>query len=79
MQGKGVVRFFLILMSVVTLAQFLLVIPTRKVEKNADEFASAAAAAAPADLKDLVYREKRTAYLDSLSSEPVFTIPLIKA
>ena len=57
MQGKGVVRFFLILMSVVTLAQFLLVIPTRKVEKNADEFASAAAAAAPADLKDLVYRE----------------------
>jgi SecD/SecF fusion protein len=78
MQGKGVVRFFLILMSVVTLAQFLLVIPTRKVEKNADEYASAAAALAPSESKDFVYREKRTAYLDSLSSEPVFSIPLIK-
>jgi SecD/SecF fusion protein len=78
MQGKGVVRFFLILMTLVTLAQFLLVFPTRKVEKNADEYAAAAAAAVSEDQKSFVYKEKRTAYLDSLSSEPVFTVPLLK-
>lgn len=79
MQGKGVVRFFLILMTVVTLAQFLLTIPTRKVEKNADAYAAAAAASAPEALKSVVYKEKRTAYLDSLSSETVFRIPLLKS
>ncbi len=79
MQGKGVVRFFMILMTLVTLAQFLLIIPTRKVERNADAYASAAAAAVPEDQKSFVYKEKRTAYLDSLSSESVFTVPLIKS
>ncbi len=79
MQGKGVVRFFLILMTLVTLAQFLLIIPTRRVEKNADAYAQAAADAAPEELKSFVYKEKRTAYLDSLSSEAVFTVPLLKS
>ncbi len=79
MQGKGVVRFFLILMTVVTLAQFLLTIPTHKVEKNADAYAAAAAASAPEELRSVVYKEKRTAYLDSLSSETVFRIPLLKS
>lgn len=79
MQGKGVVRFFLIVVALVTLAQFLLIIPTRRVEKNADAYATAASANAPAESKSAVFKEKRIAYLDSLSSEPVFTVPLIKS
>ncbi|MBX2928848.1 MAG: protein translocase subunit SecDF [Saprospiraceae bacterium] len=79
MQGKGVVRFFLILMTLVTLAQFLLVIPTRRVEKSADAYASAAASAVPEEQKNFVFKEKRTAYLDSLSSETVFKVPLLKS
>jgi len=79
MQGKGVVRFFLIVVALVTLAQFLLIIPTRRVEKNADAYATAASANAPAESKTAVFKEKRIAYLDSLSSEPVFTVPLIKS
>ncbi len=79
MQGKGVVRFFLILMALVTLGQFLLIIPTRKVERNADEYARAASANEPEDIRNVVFKEKRIAYLDSLSSEPVFTVPLLKS
>jgi len=79
MQGKGVVRFFLIVVALVTLAQFLLIIPTKRVEKNADAYAAAASANAPAESKTAVFKEKRIAYLDSLSSEPVFTVPLLKS
>lgn len=79
MQGKGVIRFFLILMTLVTLGQFLLIIPTRKVERHADEYAQAASANVLEENRNTVFKEKRIAYLDSLSSEPVFTVPLLKA
>ncbi len=58
MQGKGLVRFFLILMTIVTLFQFLLTIPTTTVEKNAEAYALKAKAKAGKD-KNAAYKTTR--------------------
>ncbi len=79
MQGKGVIRFFLVVMTIVTLIQYLYVIPTRKVEKAADNYAVTVSAQAEEGQQEDAYREARTAYLDSMSTEEVFEIPLIKS
>ena len=39
MQGKGVIKFFLIVMTLVALIQYLFIIPTNKVEADAEEYA----------------------------------------
>ena len=74
MQSKGVVRFFLIALTIVCAYQFALVIPTNKIERDARRYAT-----------DMSARDARTGYqqhyagyLDSLSSETVFSIPYIK-
>ncbi|MEM1327478.1 MAG: protein translocase subunit SecDF [Bacteroidota bacterium] len=79
MQGKGIIRFFLIAFVVVSIIQFLFVLPTRKVEKQADRYAESMAATAEAGIKDSVFRAERTAFLDSMSSETVLKIPLISS
>ncbi len=80
MQGKGVVRFFLILMTLVTLWQYFLTIPTRRVEKEAEEYAKAASTGIQDEQQqNAVYKQKRTAYLDSMSTEEIMKIPLVKA
>ncbi|HPH21201.1 MAG TPA: protein translocase subunit SecDF, partial [Haliscomenobacter sp.] len=78
MQGKGLVRFFLILMTIVTLFQFLLTIPTRKVEKDAEAYAQKASAKVPANLQSAVLKSKRAEYLDSMSTEVVFDLKGLK-
>ncbi len=79
MQGKGVVKFFLVVMALVCLVQYLLILPTRKVEKQAEEQAEIAAQqAANEDEAKLVAKAARIAYLDSMSSEEIFSVPLIK-
>ena len=35
MQGKGIVKFFLVLLTIVTAVQFMYMIPTTRVEKKA--------------------------------------------
>src|SRR6187549_1516328 len=78
MQGKGIIRFFLILLTVVCLLQYLYLFPTRKVEKNADEFAQAATSSLTDEsAKSMAYKMARANYLDSMSSEPVIKIPLL--
>lgn len=77
MQGKGLVRFFLILMTIVTLFQFLLTIPTTTVENNAEAYALKAKAKAVKD-KDAAYKAARAAYLDSMSTEVVFDLKGLK-
>ncbi|TAK36186.1 MAG: protein translocase subunit SecDF [Saprospiraceae bacterium] len=79
MLGKGIVKFFLIALTAVSLIQFLYVLPTRKVEKAADRYAESVT-------KNLSGSEQRTAtkiaranYLDSMSSEVIFKIPLLKS
>ena len=78
MQGKGTIRFFLIVMAVVCLYQFLLVIPTNRVENAAEAHADRVAANFTGTESDTERRSARLAYLDSMSSETIFSIPLLK-
>jgi SecD/SecF fusion protein len=74
MQSKGVVRFFLVALTIVCLYQFALVIPTNNVENKASSYANEMAGKNP----NRTWREHYSAYLDSLSGETVFSIPFIK-
>ena len=78
MQGKGIVRFFLILLTAVCLLQYLYLLPTRKVEKDAERYAVKASAGLT-DENAIITAQKfaRAEYLDSMSSEPVIKIPLL--
>ncbi len=73
MQGKGVVRFFLIALTLVCLYQFSLTIPTSNIESAAKRYAAECS-------KDpnTTFRKCESDFLDSLSSETVFEIPFIK-
>jgi SecD/SecF fusion protein len=80
MQGKGVVRFFLIALTVVCLLQYLLIWPTSNVESKAEQHAKESVeknASRPDSLK-VTYNQAYSTYLDSISNETVFSIPLIK-
>src|SRR4030095_14858100 len=78
MQGKGIIRFFLILLTAVCLLQYLYLLPTRKVEKAAEEYA-AKATVGLTDENAVITAHKiaRAEYLDSMSSEPVIKLPLL--
>ncbi len=79
MQAKGIIKFFFILLTLVTLAQFLYMLPTRKVEKQADAVAAEAVTKAGPDANAYtVGKIARAAYLDSMSSEVVLKLPLLK-
>ncbi len=78
MQGKGIVRFFLILLTVVCLLQYLYLIPTARVEKNADQYATAASASITDEAgRSIAYKLAKANYLDSMSSEPIVKIPVL--
>lgn len=78
MQGKGIIRFFLILLTVVCLLQYLYLIPTRKVDRDADTYAKMASANLTDEAaKSMAYKMAKANYLDSMSSEPVINIPLL--
>jgi protein-export membrane protein, SecD/SecF family len=74
MQSKGVVRFFLIALTIVCLYQYLLIIPTNNIESDARAHADECAGKNPSIGWQGCYAQ----YLDSLSTETVFEIPLIK-
>ena len=78
MQGKGIVKFFLVLLTVVTLVQFLYMIPTSRVEKKAVAYAEQAASNVAEDDKYAVKKAAETAYLDSMSSEVIVRVPLLR-
>jgi len=75
MQGKGVVRFFLIALTIVCLYQYLLILPTNSVENAAKRYADEMSEKYP----KTEWRSHYAHYLDSLSTVPVFSIPLIKS
>lgn len=79
MQGKGVIRFFLVVMVLVTLIQFLLTIPTNREENKADAYAQTASRSASADERNAVYKTARTKYLDSISTKTILDVPLLKS
>jgi SecD/SecF fusion protein len=74
MQSKGVVRFFLIALTLVCLYQYALVIPTNNIESAARNYAGDCSGKNPS----LGWQGCYAQYLDSLSTETVFEIPLIK-
>lgn len=74
MQSKGVIRFFLIALTIVCLYQYLLIIPTTSVENAAGRYADEQQKKSP----DVSWRSHYSSFLDSLSTETVFSIPLIK-
>ena len=78
MQGKGLIKFFLIALSVVCVWQYLLMIPTNRAEAKADAYSKAMAASANEADKSAVEKIARTRFLDSISSETIFSIPLLK-
>ena len=79
MQGKGVVKFFLVVMTIVTLVQYFFILPTQKVENAADEYAKQATQNMEEGLQKTAFKSKRAEFLDSMSSEEVFRIPLLKS
>lgn len=78
MQLKGLVKLFLGMLILVVLLQYIYLIPTWKVERDADKYSQKIAGLAPkgsdkADIK----KNARIHYLDSMSSEVIFKIPLL--
>lgn len=77
MQSKGLIKFFLGALILVCAYQFLLIIPTSRVERSADSYAAEMAAKTKGDPYELT-KKFRASFLDSMSSEQIFSIPLIK-
>jgi len=77
MQGKGLIKIFFVLLVLVSLLQILYTVPTRKVEAKAEAYSQDLADAAPAGADTYAIKQQaRASYLDSMSSEEIFKIPL---
>ena len=77
MQGKGLLKAFLILMSIVCLIQLFYFLPTNKVERNADDYATSQSSTLTGFEKDVAFKASRAKFLDSMSTEKIFNIPLL--
>ncbi len=79
MQGKGIIKFFLVVLTIMCLLQYFYLLPTAKVENNAESYAQSLASniADPAQKNETI-TAARSAYLDSMSSEVIFSIPMLK-
>lgn len=80
MQGKGIVKFFLVIMTIVCLIQFLFILPTNRVENDAEKYALTKAEGIGEEFEyNEAFKAARSSYLDSMSSEEVFKLPLLKS
>ena len=75
MQGKGLLKFFLILIALVSAVQLLYFIPTNKVENSAIEYAQDKANNVDEGIKSSTRKAAKAYYLDSISDETILTIP----
>jgi SecD/SecF fusion protein len=78
MLGKGYIRMFTIIFALIFLGQFILTFPTNRVESAADSYAQSMAQKSTETDKEGIARTFRAQYLDSMSTESVFSIPLVK-
>lgn len=76
MQSKGIIKFFLIVLALVVLYQFLLMLPTRGVERRAAQHA--ALVSGTKDISDIAFKKSQQAFLDSVSDKPVLNIGIKK-
>jgi SecD/SecF fusion protein len=77
---NGLVKFFLVALVIVCAIQYFFIFPANSVEKDAEAYAEAAKSGIEdEDEAYAVFKAARTSYLDSVSSEEVFSIPLIKS
>lgn len=76
---KGIVKWLLIAIVLVCLLQFVYYLPTNKVEKQAEEYAlQVTEGIGDETSRQAAQKLARIKYLDSISSEKIFSIPLIK-
>ncbi len=79
MSEKGIVKWLLFAIIFVCLLQFVYYLPTNRVERDAEQYAQDQSASITDELaKQTAVKANRIKYLDSLSSEKIFRIPLIK-
>lgn len=79
MQAKGLIKVFLILLTVVSLIQYLFLLPTNKVEKAALNYATETTSQIEdPQTRNQAIRDAQSSYLDSLSNEIIFKVPLLK-
>lgn len=73
MQGKGLIKFFTYVLLAVVIYQFLLVLPIKSIESDADDYAQMAAAKYKdnPEVAQIEADKARQAYLDSVSTEPI--------
>ncbi|HFA48256.1 MAG TPA: protein translocase subunit SecDF [Bacteroidetes bacterium] len=79
MQGKGIVKFFLVALAIVSIIQFMYILPTNRVENDADQYAQTICSTLEGNDKDGCVKVNRAHFLDSMSSEIVFRLPLLKS
>lgn len=80
MQGKGIIKFFLVVMLLVTAVQYLFVIPTNNVESDAADFAEEKSAPVEGEREQVeTYKLAYSNYLDSMSNKEILSIPLLKS
>ncbi|MEM9837099.1 MAG: protein translocase subunit SecDF [Bacteroidota bacterium] len=80
MQGKGIIKFFLVVMLLVTAVQYLFILPTNAVEKDAAAYGEEQSAPIEGEReKAETYKVAVADYLDSMSNKEVFRIPLLKS
>ncbi len=75
MQGKGIIKFFLVVMLIVTAVQYLYIIPTSGAESDADDFATEQSG----ETEGEDFRAKRAYFLDSISDQNILDVPGFKS
>ncbi len=79
MQGKGFIKLLLVLLILVSLLQCAYILPTNRVENRAEAYATSLVSGMPDGIeKTSKKRQIISNYLDSMSSETIFSIPLLK-
>jgi SecD/SecF fusion protein len=71
MQGKGLVKVFLVLIILVCLLQFAYFIPTNKIENAADDYAMNIAGPNATEASK-EFKTARAKFLDSVSGQEIF-------
>jgi len=80
MQNTGLIKVLLVVLVIICVLQCSYVIPTSRVESKADAYAADIASQAPSGADAYqIEKDARSAFLDSISSEKIFSIPMMRS